>query len=94
MIAEGAVEEAVALSARGLPADRPALKALGVGVLTALGEGRIDRPAAIEALAQDTRRYAKRQLTWFRNQTGDWPRVPGVSLDGALEAWRRAEAAG
>jgi tRNA dimethylallyltransferase len=31
-----------------------------------------------QALTQaqtDTRRYAKRQLTWFRNQTPDWERV-------------------
>ncbi|MBU4435040.1 MAG: tRNA (adenosine(37)-N6)-dimethylallyltransferase MiaA, partial [Alphaproteobacteria bacterium] len=28
-----------------------------------------------DAARQETRRYAKRQLTWFRNQTPDWERV-------------------
>ena len=29
-------------------------------------------------MRQETRRYAKRQLTWFRNQTPDWPRLAGI----------------
>ena len=32
----------------------------------------------------ETRRYAKRQLTWFRNQTGDWPRLTATDPN---EAW-------
>ena len=30
---------------------------------------------ALDAARQETRRYAKRQLTWFRNQTPDWQRI-------------------
>ena len=30
---------------------------------------------ALDALKQATRNYAKRQLTWFRNQTPDWRRL-------------------
>jgi tRNA dimethylallyltransferase len=88
MIEDGGAEEAARLVARGLPADVPAMKALGVSVLAALHAGAIDRDAAFEALAGDTRRYAKRQLTWFRHQTADWARIATVSPEGALAAWR------
>jgi tRNA dimethylallyltransferase len=33
----------------------------------------------------DTRRYAKRQVTWFRNQMKDWPSVPAEEGERALE---------
>ncbi|MGD2131740.1 MAG: tRNA (adenosine(37)-N6)-dimethylallyltransferase MiaA [Maricaulaceae bacterium] len=87
MLDQGAIEEALRLEARGLAADRPALKALGVHVLAQLGRGEIAREVALETLARDTRRYAKRQLTWFRNQTADWPRIAAPDLDAAIETW-------
>jgi tRNA dimethylallyltransferase len=43
--------------------------------LAAYLAGEIGRDEAIDALKQATRNYAKRQLTWFRNQTPDWMRV-------------------
>ena len=33
----------------------------------------------------DTRRYAKRQVTWFRNQMKDWPMVAAEQAQMALE---------
>ena len=78
MVADGAVEEASALAARGLAADRPALKAVGVAHLSAASRGDLPMARAMELTARDTRRLAKRQETWFRNQFGDWPRAaPG-----------------
>ena len=53
------------------------MKALGVAPLAALLRGEIDEAAALETLRRDTRRYAKRQSTWFRHQTPDWPRSGG-----------------
>ena len=45
----------------------------------AVGEAAEDAAAATEEAAEDakmqTRRFAKRQLTWFRNQFGDWDRT-------------------
>jgi tRNA dimethylallyltransferase len=35
-------------------------------------EGEISREEAAAGAVMDTRRYAKRQLTWFRNQMKDW----------------------
>jgi tRNA dimethylallyltransferase len=78
MFEGGAVEEARALLARGLAPSLPAMKAVGV---RELGEHLAGRASLSEALAraqQQTRRYAKRQLTWFRNQTPDWPRITAL----------------
>ncbi|MEM7566333.1 MAG: tRNA (adenosine(37)-N6)-dimethylallyltransferase MiaA [Pseudomonadota bacterium] len=75
MVGEGAIDEALALTARGLPADRPALKALGVSALTAAARGEMALSDAVSLTARDTRRFAKRQETWFRNQFADWPRA-------------------
>jgi tRNA dimethylallyltransferase len=88
MLVEGGPEEAARLVARRLPPDMPATKALGVTTLAAYHAGQLSRDAALEALAGDTRRYAKRQLTWFRHQTAEWARIATVSPDAALAAWR------
>ncbi len=75
MLEEGAVEEARALLARGLDPALPVMKALGVAEIAALLAGETSREEALARLQQNTRRYAKRQLTWLRNQMADWPRA-------------------
>ena len=75
MIAAGAMEEVAALRAANLPADAPVLRAIGVPELTALQDGSVSRSEAIERGQIATRQYAKRQYTWFRNQSpATWPR--------------------
>ena len=74
MIETGAVDEVCKLMARDLDPDLPAMKAVGVREIAAWQSGEMNRQTAIEAMKQATRNYAKRQLTWFRNQQGDWPR--------------------
>jgi tRNA dimethylallyltransferase len=68
MVQSGALEEVSALSRMDLPAQAPALKALGVRELLSHLAGKTDFPAAIAAGQLSSRRYAKRQMTWFRNQ--------------------------
>ena len=75
MIREGAVEEVRALAARGLDFNLPAMKAVGVREIAAWLNGDLTAGEALDALKQTTRNYAKRQLTWFRNQTPDWRRL-------------------
>ena len=75
MIGEGALEEVRALVARGLDPALPALKAVGVRELAAHLRGELSLPQALATAQQETRRYAKRQLTWLRNQVPDWERV-------------------
>lgn len=51
------------------------MKALGVPEIAAFINGEMDQEEALQALQQNTRRFAKRQMTWFRNQAADWPVV-------------------
>ena len=75
MVEDGALDEVRALVARGLDPALPAMKAVGVREFAAHLRGETPLAAAIEATRQATRNYAKRQLTWFRNQTPEWRRV-------------------
>ena len=68
MIANGAVEEAKALEARGLDPELPVMNALGVRELLGFIHGDIGIEEAVSRAKQATRNYAKRQLTWFRRQ--------------------------
>jgi len=74
MIDNGAVDEVRALLARNLDPALPAMKAVGVPELAAHLSGAATLDQAIAAIRLSTRHYAKRQLTWFRNQTRDWRR--------------------
>jgi tRNA dimethylallyltransferase len=75
MIEHGALDEVAALLARNLDYRLPAMKAVGVVPLAAHLKGEVTLDEAIAAVAKETRNYAKRQLTWLRNQVGDWPRL-------------------
>jgi tRNA dimethylallyltransferase len=68
MIAQGALDEAAALAARGLDPTLPAMKAVGVPELLRHWQGDITLDETVAAAQQATRRYAKRQMTWFRHQ--------------------------
>lgn len=68
MLERGALEEVEALMALDLDPDLPAVKALGVPQLIELINGNMPREECIRIAQRDTRRYAKRQMTWFRNQ--------------------------
>ncbi len=76
MIAAGALDEARALMARGLDPGLPAMKAVGVPELMRHLRGETTIEAAIAAAQQATRRYAKRQVTWFRHQLEIRPDLP------------------
>ena len=68
MMRQGAEAEVGSLLARQLDPALPAMKAVGVPELAQLIAGRLPRETAIAAAQQATRRYAKRQYTWFRHQ--------------------------
>jgi tRNA dimethylallyltransferase len=98
MMEAGGLDEVRTLMARGLSPDLPALKAVGLRELAAYLAGEAALPAALAEAQQATRRFAKRQLTWFRNQTPGWPRIDAVephdqqrqflALEGTLTASR------
>jgi tRNA dimethylallyltransferase len=87
MVAQGALGEAARLAARGLHPSLPAMKALGVQPFAAVARGETALDAALERVRLDTRRYAKRQSTWFRNRMPDWLHVaPDAAWGAALAA--------
>ncbi len=71
MLEAAAWEEVEALLARDLPRDLPIMRAHGVPELIAVLEGRMARADAIAKAQQNTRNYAKRQMTWIRHQLPD-----------------------
>ncbi len=83
MMEAGALSEARTIAGRSLSTNLPAMKAVGLPPLLAHLNGELSLEAAIETAKRDSRRYAKRQYTWFSNQHGDWPRI--TALDPAAQ---------
>jgi tRNA dimethylallyltransferase len=79
MIAAGALDEAKRLMDRGLPSDLPAMKGVGVPELMRHLRGETGLDEAIATAQRATRRYAKRQMTWFRHQI-----IPDLVFDQQL----------
>ncbi|WP_242223676.1 tRNA (adenosine(37)-N6)-dimethylallyltransferase MiaA [Shinella zoogloeoides] len=76
MLETGAVEEVKALLALNLSPAMPVMKAIGVPQIAAMLAGEMSAAEVIERGAVATRQYAKRQMTWFRNQLDEnWSRV-------------------
>ncbi|NIR47410.1 tRNA (adenosine(37)-N6)-dimethylallyltransferase MiaA [candidate division KSB1 bacterium] len=67
MLAEGFVEEVKGLLKRGYGLHLNALQTVGYKQVIAFVENRISYEEMIKLMKQKTRNYAKRQLTWFRN---------------------------
>ncbi len=86
MVAEGGLVEVEALLARNLDPDLPVMRAIGVPELAAHLRGESTLEQAIAAGQQSTRRYAKRQYTWFGHQPPpDWPRFHDPLEDKAVD---------
>ena len=76
MLDHGAQDEVQALLALKLADDLPVMKAIGVRDIAALIDGTMSRAEVEERGAAATRQYAKRQMTWFRNQMDEsWQRI-------------------
>jgi tRNA dimethylallyltransferase len=89
MVDQGAIDEVRVLLERQLDPDLPVMRAIGVTELAAHLRGESTLDQAIAAGQQATRRYAKRQYTWFAHQPPrHWPRVhepmEGAAVDAAL----------
>ena len=81
MLASDALDEVRALGRRDLDPALPAMKAHGVPWLIRHLNGEIDLATAVDGAKRDTRRYSKRQGTWFRHQLPDWTwATPGTAL--------------
>ena len=90
MMTSGAVAEVQALLARDLPADAPVLRAIGVPEISAMLDGSISQDEAIFRAQASTRQYAKRQYTWFRNQSPpEWIRFESEFNDSKMMIFDR-----
>ena len=90
MVDEGAINEVKALLARKLNPNLPVMRGIGVREIGAYLSGEIPLEQAVAAGQQATRRYAKRQYTWFAHQPPEeWPRLreplDGPAMARALE---------
>jgi tRNA dimethylallyltransferase len=70
MLAAGWLEEVRALIASGVPADAKPFQFIGYSQLREQLAGRLSEKDAVHQIQQATRRFAKRQLTWFRKEAG------------------------
>jgi len=82
MIAKGLVQEIQDLLAKGYTEDLAPLRSLGYKEICAYLRGQIDLETAVSEIKLNTRRFAKRQLTWFRADSEiTWIDVEGRSID-------------
>lgn len=99
MLRRGLVEEVAAVLAEGHLAGAPGLDGVGVREAVEYLHGRRSRESLAEAITVATRRYAKRQETWFRHQLPDPTRAfdatrpPEALAREIAAAWHRERAA-
>lgn len=100
MVREGLVEEVRRLLRAGYGPDDPGLTGAGYPEIVELLHGSCSREEAVDRIAVRTRQYARRQLTWFRNQlSDDVVRIDACAplaeqVERAAEAWNRARSVG
>jgi len=88
MIQAGWIEEVSRLIASGVPADAKPFQFIGYPQLREVLAGAMSREGAVRQIQQATRRFAKRQLTWFRREPdvrwlsgfGDSPEIASAAL--------------
>jgi len=68
MFAQGLVDEVRAILDMGYTIDQPGMQSIGYKYITQYISGKISLNEAIQLMQRDTRRYAKRQITWFKKE--------------------------
>ena len=82
MVEAGLVDEVRALWARGYGPELAPLQSIGYREVGAYLQGRCDVPGALRAMQQATRKFAKRQLTWFRRDASvEWMAADAILAD-------------
>ncbi len=75
MMKAGALQEAERVLELGAPRDLPGMRPVGAAALFAHLDGRLSESEAVDSAKSETRQYARRQRTWFRNRMRDWTRT-------------------
>ncbi len=88
MLEQGLVDEVRTILARGPKHSMPVLRTIGYKEVAAFVAGNTDETEMVRLIKRNTRRYAKRQLTWFRR----YPEICWIDLDNPelarLGRWR------
>ena len=82
MVKSGAIEEVRALLKYNYPVNFPVMKAVGVSEIKSYLDKEISFDEAVQKAQQRSRNYAKRQMTWFRNQISE--KIDVASFDEAI----------
>lgn len=98
MLADGWIDEVRRLLDRGVPQDAAGLDGVGYREVISHLRGEIPADRLAEAITTSTRRYAKRQETWFRHQLVGHPVVtldatdpPNILARRIVELWEESE---
>ena len=86
MIENGGLAEAKAIFEKGYDHSLPMMKAIGLQQFFPYLRGEVDLDESIELAKRDTRRFAKRQFTWFRGQAADWDQITNNAQKRVFEA--------
>ncbi len=78
MFKDGFIEEVKMLRARGYNENLNSMQGLGYKQINKYLNGEYDKETAINLIKRDTRRYAKRQMTWFNNKIKN---IEWINLD-------------
>jgi tRNA dimethylallyltransferase len=91
MLRAGAIEEVRRLLMRpDIPAAAPIRRAIGVPEIAAMPAGELQAAEAVAEAQSATRRYAKRQYTWFRHQPpADWMRTGETETNVTADQFER-----
>ena len=77
MLQEGLVQEVSALMDQGFSRDMKAMRSIGYKEVASFLAGELTLDKAVELIKRDTRRYAKRQMTWFTKENDiNWLEYP------------------
>ena len=91
MISDGLVDEVRSIMNMGYSRDLNSMQGIGYKEMIAYLEGEISLADAIDMIKQNSRRYAKRQLTWFRRDGRINMLSPDDAVNEALEILKKVE---
>lgn len=86
MIENGGLEEAKSVFNKGYDTSLPMMKAIGLQQFFPYLRGEMALSESVELAKRDTRRFAKRQFTWFRGQAPDWTQIHNNAQKREFEA--------
>ena len=89
MIEQGLVEEVKALIKMGCARENTSMQGIGYKEVFDYIDGRLSLSEMADEIKQATRRYAKRQLTWFKRNDMVWLKPDEIDVDALVKEIRK-----